>query len=288
MHDIKRIYFEVGAARSGTSFLGQVLSRHPMLAYWDRPTYILRHGNAWKSDDCFGTEQVTPRIRNYIRRRFAEYTRAQGKDSLVVTTQFIVLALDFINEVYPECKIIHIIRDGREVASSQKGRWESHGDQTPLQLLRARLPEIPVTDMPAYAGEFAISVIRRLLGTKRRHRFGPRIKDWKRLSRSMDTLAFTGLCWKECVSAARRAGAAMPADRYHELHFEKLVREPEEVVGRLLEFMELPPSAEVEDYIKNNVNRNISGKWLKTLSEEEVASMMPHIEDLLNELGYAS
>lgn len=284
MHEIDNIYFEVGAARSGTMFLGRVLSSHPMIAHWDRPNYILRHGNAWKPDDCLRKENATPRVKRYIRRRFHEYWKASGREGLLVTSQACVLAMDFVNEVFPNVKFIHIYRDGREVASSQKGKWATKTN--PGRIIRDRLPGVPITDMPAYAGEFLALVFRRVFGGKPRVRFGPRITDWKRLSGSLDRLQFTARTWAGCVRAARRVGMALPKERYYEVRFEDLLRDPAGETAKLLEFMELPPSTEVAEYIKENVVPSMSGKWLKNLTEAELDLMMPEMRDLLEELGY--
>lgn len=284
MEPIDRICVEVGAARSATKFLGRLLSQHPDLAYWRRPKYIWRHGNAWKPDDCLTARDATPRIQRFIRRRFTEYMNQHGKQRLLVTAQSNVLALDFVNEVFPHGRVIHIIRDGREVAGSQRKEWEQHPDFG--SVFKSRLPEVPLTDLPAYAGEFLGSAWRRVLGNKERYSFGPKIRDWRRLSRSMDRLEFCAVCWRECVRAARAMGPRVLGDRYLEVRFEELVTEPEPVVARMLEFMELPPAREVDDFVRDKINRGVAGKWFSRLSEDELQRIVPHMEDLLEELGY--
>ncbi len=283
---------EVGAARSGTNFLGELLSAHPMLAYWRRPKYIWRHGNAWQPDDCLTAERATPRIRRFIRRRFAEYLQVSGRPRLLVCTQANVLALDFVNAVFPEGKILHIIRDGREVAASQKREWELHstiggGERIPLfQLLAMRVKEVPPTDLPAYFGEFAGTMWNWLSGNRYRYSMGPKIKDWRRLTGEMDRLAFCALTWRECVSAARRVGQTMPADRYHEVRFEELMSRPEETVARLLEFLDLPPAQSIDEFVAKKLKRETSGKWLSRLDQEELDTVMPYVGELCQELGY--
>ena len=285
---------EVGAARSGTNFLGELLSQHPELAYWRRPKYVWRHGNAWKRDDCLSADDATPRVKKYIRRRFTEQAEAAGKQHLLVCTQANSLALGFVDAVFPDGKIIHIIRDGREVAASQAKEWEIHssitkskGSRPPFfTLLRQRIGEVPLTDLPAYFGEFAGTVWTMLAGSKYRYSMGPKIRDWRRLKAEMDRLEYTALTWRECVSAAREVGSRLPEDRYIEVRFEDVVTRPEETVPRLLEFLGLPPAAEVDEFVANRIDRSTVGKWVGRISDDEMSRIMPYVGNLCRDLGY--
>lgn len=290
----KKFVCEVGAARSGTNFLGEVLSQHPELAYWRRPKYVWRHGNAWKPDDCLTVADARPRVVRYIHRQFGRFLARSGKSRLLVCTQANSLSLDFVNAVFPQGKIVHIIRDGREVALSQAKEWEIHnsltqakGSRPPYwQLLARRIGEVPLTDFPAYFAEFVGTTGTMLAGSKYRFSMGPKIKDWRRLKREMDRLAFTALTWRECVRAAREVGRHLPADRYYEIKFEDLVSRPEVAMPPLLEFLELPPAREIDDFITHRVDRSVQGKWLGKLSPEQEATIMPYIGELCQELGY--
>jgi hypothetical protein len=231
----------------------------------------------------------------YIHRQFGDYLRRSGKQRLLVCTQANSLSLDFVNAVFPRGKIVHIIRDGREVAASQKAEWQIHnaltrakGNRPPYwKLVANRVREVPVIDLPAYLVEFLGTTWTMLVGSKYRYSMGPKIRDWKKLKRQMDRLAFAALTWRECVSAARAVGKRLPADRYYEIKFEDLVSRPEVSVPPLLEFLGLPPAKEVDDFIARKVDRGVSGKWLSRLAPEEMAAIAPYVCDLCRELGYA-
>ncbi len=285
---------EVGAARSGTNFLGDLLSQHPQVAYWRRPKYVWRHGNAWHGDDCLTPEMVRPGVRKYIRGRFQEFLQKSGKPHLLVCTQSNSLALDFVNEVFPEVKIVHIIRDGREVAASQAKEWQIHssltksiGSRPPfLTLLRRRVKEVPLSDLPAYFPEFWGTVWTMVTRSKHRYSMGPKIKDWQNLRRTMDNLEFTALTWRECVLAARRVGQRLGPSRYLEVRFEDVVRQPKETVPKLLAFMGLPPSPEVDEWVARKVDPSVAGKWKDRVSQAEMDKVLPYVGELCKELGY--
>ncbi|MGE4101115.1 MAG: sulfotransferase [Pirellulales bacterium] len=291
---MRQFVLEVGAARSGTNFLGEVLSQHPHLAYWRRPKYVWRYGNAWKSDDCLTASDARPPVRRYVRRRFGEFLKQSGKQRLLVCTQANSLALDFVNAIFPQGKIVHIIRDGREVAASQKQEWQTHnavftskGSRPPfVSLVARRLREVPLADLPAYLPEFLGTTWTMLSGSRFRYSMGPKIHNWRQRAASMDRLAFGALTWRECVTAARDVGRQMSHGRYYEVKFEDVVSRPEIAVPPLLEFLELPPSREVDEFLARQVDRSVSGKWLTRLTPGELDLIMPIIGDLCRELGY--
>ncbi|MBU0638635.1 MAG: sulfotransferase [Planctomycetes bacterium] len=286
MCEFDGFYCEVGAGRSGTNFLGEVLSSHPMLAYWRRPKYIWRHGNAWKSDDCLRPEHARDGVRKFIRRSFHDYMEQAGKRHLLVCTQANTLALEFVNAVFPDGKIIHIMRDGREVSFSQEREWQAHKAYTKSARVTNRLKEVPRLDWPAYLGEFVGNLWHRVKGDKYRYSWGPKPKGWKQQIKAVDKVEYCAWCWRECVSAARRVGSAMPKDRYFEIRFEDLIGEPERVVPELLEFMGLPPAKEVDEFIEKRIDRSRSGHWLKKIPEDDLRRVMPIVGDLCQELGY--
>ncbi len=107
----------MGCARSGTSILGELIAAHPQVSYkheahavWDRAglgenaSHRLTHAHA------------TPEVQRVIRKKFAE---EQGAAALFVEKcPRSVLRVPFIRAVFPEAKLIHIVRDGRDVACS--------------------------------------------------------------------------------------------------------------------------------------------------------------------------
>ncbi len=63
----------IGAARSGTNMLRDLLVELPAVGTWpcDEINYIWRHFNAAHPDDEFPPELATPRVRDYLRQSFA-------------------------------------------------------------------------------------------------------------------------------------------------------------------------------------------------------------------------
>jgi hypothetical protein len=53
----------------------------------------------------------------------SDYAARRGKSRWADKTPLYALSLDFITELFPECQVIHVIRDGRDVVASHRERW---------------------------------------------------------------------------------------------------------------------------------------------------------------------
>lgn len=284
MTDLIKPICQVGAARSGTNLLANILRHHEDLAFWPRPKYVWRHGQAWWPDDCLTAEHARPRVIRYIREHFARYLQKEGRSRFFENTQANVLALPFVNAVLPDCKIIHIIRDGRDNVASQRFRFKTPPKST-AAAVRQRVPGIPITDWLAYVPEFLQIVWNRIKKEEYLYTMGPKIKNWQRLRRELDILEYTAINWRECVTAAKTFGRTLGPDRYHEVRFDQLLSHPDAVLDELLEFLELKPSQKLKEAAHSKIDPSRSGKRACELTEQELDRIMPHMEPLLSELG---
>lgn len=127
--DSLNIAFIVGVARSGTSILGELVAAHPEVKYIFEsyvPWRIV--GRGVNGSDRFTADQATPVVRSFIRWWF----RWRKGDARIIVEKNPrnILRIPFLRAVFPEAKIIHIVRDGRDVACSLVpglgGRWWAH------------------------------------------------------------------------------------------------------------------------------------------------------------------
>lgn len=133
--------FLVGARRSGTNWLQRIVAAHPDVAMVPSETYLfsrgikplrerLHHGVLWSP----GTAHVhmDPRVmagslRELCDRVFLPFLEAApGRTRVAERTPEHVTCLDVIGEIYPDAHVVHIVRDGRDVARSLLGQgWRS-------------------------------------------------------------------------------------------------------------------------------------------------------------------
>ncbi len=107
----------MGCARSGTSILGELLASHPEVKYKHEAHAVWDKAGLGENESHRLTQQhATPQVKRGIRKKFAE---EQGAATLFVEKcPRSVLRVPFIRAVFPEARLIHIVRDGRDVACS--------------------------------------------------------------------------------------------------------------------------------------------------------------------------
>ena len=79
MSELQRPIIVLGAGRSGTTALAEVLRHHPDVAVWEEPKHIWRFGHAYRPHDVLTAADATPRVKRYIRDQFTEFLRASGR-----------------------------------------------------------------------------------------------------------------------------------------------------------------------------------------------------------------
>ena len=123
--------FNVGARRSGTYWLQQIVCAHPQVAEVPSETYVFSHGvrplvDRFQYDDPTSTEMGTvyanrdrmmPAVRAMCDVLFGEFAR-EGETHVAERTPWHVFHIPLMAEVYPDARFVHIIRDGRDVARS--------------------------------------------------------------------------------------------------------------------------------------------------------------------------
>ena len=126
-----RMVFNVGARRSGTFWLQRVVTAHPLIAAVPSETHLFSLGLAPLMErfhhGAIGSAEVgkvyadraqlVAALRTLCDGVFAPYL-TDGAQLLAERSPLHVEHVDLIGEVYPDARIIHIIRDGRDVARS--------------------------------------------------------------------------------------------------------------------------------------------------------------------------
>ncbi len=158
-----------------------------------------------------------------------------------------------VRRVLPEARFLHIVRDGRAVASS---------------LLR-------MAWWKGWRGPDA-------------WRFGPLSESdratWEASGRSFTVLA--GLQWKICLEAAEAAKASLPAHRVLELRYEDLCAEPSRVIGEVCQFLQLPRTRRFERAWARVDIRPPGDSWRRQLDPRELAHLERAIAEPLRRFGY--
>lgn len=272
----------VGTQRSGTTWLGALFSRHPRLAYWSEPRHVWTWGNAYNADDVLTRADATPRIKAHIRRVFASFVRSSGRERLCEKTPSNCLRIPFVHEVYPEARILLVVRDGRSVIRST-GEIMERG--VPGRRLLARARETPIWEWPAYGGQAASGAARRLLGRPLRF-WGPRPPGWREWIDAFAPDVVRAKQWAATITRAVEDGRAIGPGSVFEFRYEDLMADPRPVMRRIVEFCGLDGDDLVE-HAAATVDASRRDKWRASLDAETLELIRPHMEPTLLELGYS-
>lgn len=271
----------VGMQRSGTTWMGRVLGEHPGITYWPEPRQIWSFGNWWKPDDRLTADDARPWVRRHIRHTFARYADEHGGGRFCEKTPSNCLRVPFIRAVYPEARILMIVRDGRSVIRSTAQMRE--GGRVDWGRIKARIRETRLVDLPSFLDRVP-GLINPILGRPQRF-WGVRPPGWRAWMKSDPPYVVMAKQWASSIRYAVEDGRALP-DRYLEIRYEDLMARPTEVMQRVVDFLELAGGADLVRKVSADVDPSRQRKWRDQLGADVLEEVRPHIEPTLNWLGY--
>jgi hypothetical protein len=313
------VFFIVGRAKSGTSWLMRLLNSHPEILcrgegrffgrdFWRedfkrmklgaiQPTSL--HGaladseylrtwverSVWTRgkdvDECL-TGLTHAAITHILTERLSETgKRMVGDKTPFLSTE----TLDEISVIYPEAKVIHVIRDGRDVAvSSVHHRWNHGKDEGGIYELE---PE-EIAKREAYRSD-----------PEKLFEAGESIF-------TEMVLRNAAVSWNNLVSKTIQDGPALLGGNYAEVRYEDLLQRPEEEAGRILRFLDADAgeetvklcveSASFEAWTEGRqrgqedstafLRKGVAGDWRGVFIERDKEVFKEAAGELLIELGY--
>jgi hypothetical protein len=302
----------LGAARSGTYLMSRSLDQHPDVAYVSEPNTIWKAYNASLGHDMIPASRATEPVCAYIRNKFNQMRIAQGKARFCEKTPANGMRLPFVLEVFPDAKLIHVVRDGRQVAvssrrkfrgnvnkittGSESGRSEATRKKSAggfsnlhhvIRRTRMRLDQgVPLSDLPHYAPKALDSALG-MIGLKRQFLWGPEFPGMRKMMRTHSLIEICAIQWQLSVEGVLNVVAARPGVDYYEVKFDRLIAENEKVTREVFDFAELPQPDHVEALRPRGFDRS-DDPFQSELDEGERQIVMDRISGTLARLGFIS
>jgi hypothetical protein len=310
------VFFVVGRARSGTTWLRSILNAHPEILcrgegrFFER-SFRRRDFEQWRLENIppsslYGAILESKYLRAWIDRsvwtgdgdvdkHLADLTRLaidhflaqrlSETNKRIVGDKTPFVSAEFVEEIgaiYPEARVIHIIRDGRDVVvSTMHHMWNYPKNEGGIYDLEPE--ELGKRD--AYRGGSLVPPAESLF-TKER-------------------LIQIAMSWSTEVGRVIEDGPALLGSNYTEVRYEHLLERPVEDVRRLLEFLGTDGSEEAatrcvekasfergssrkrgQEDSSSRSRKGIAGDWKNVFTEEDKRGFKEVAGDLLIELGY--
>ena len=244
-----RLVFVVGSPRSGTTFLGEAIGSLPGFVDLGEVAPLK---SAIPELSLVEPELAARRIRRIL--AVARRVGLVGAVRAVEQTPETAFVVQAVRIAYPDAAIVHIVRDGRDVACSLLDKkWLS--DELAGQ-----------DDAGIGYGSYA----RFWVEPERIEEF-PTVSDARRVA----------WAWRRYVGAVRSADAAVIEVRY-----ERVTEHPDAVATELAEQLDAPRDALAAAL--GRAHDTSVGRHRQDLSEEQLADVVAEAGDVLRELGYVT
>ena len=278
----------IGAPRSGTNMLRDVLTALPAIGTWpcDEINYIWRHGNLAYPSDELKPEHASAKVKRYVRSKFNLMMKEQEAAVLVEKTCANSLRVPFVDEVVPNAKYIFIYRDGIDATGSAKLRWTA---ELNFSYLLEKVRFVPTLDLPYYALRYFWSRLYRLFSAEKRLAFwGPKLDGMDELLAKHSLNEVCALQWQRCVESSLSAFAEFSSDRVVKVRYEDFVSSPASELGRVLGFLGIEFAHEQINSAVASVSARSVGKGRAALPPSEVKQLEALVGSTLSKLGYVS
>lgn len=257
----------VGAGRSGTNMLRDVLTKLETVSTWpcDEINYIWRHGNKAFITDEFEEQQATGPVIQYIRSQFRKFAASSKHSSfssdemvLVEKTCANSLRVGFVDKVLPEAKYVYLVRDGRDVVASATKRWTAPLD---IEYLYAKARFVPKSDLLYYGFRYFLNRIKKFSNPDSRLSvWGPKFKGWHEIAKNQSLSSVCARQWIRCIEKSEKYFAKIDSSRVYKLRYEDFVQQPEMHLQEISEFLGLSVSPDELKQACHSVSTGSIGK----------------------------
>lgn len=278
----------IGAARSGTNMLRDILTQIPELTTWpcDEINYLWRYQNSLVPTDELRPEHAQPKVVQYIRSQFQKLARRHNARWVVEKTCANSLRVSFVDRVLPDARYVFLVRDGHDVVASAMKRWTARLD---WRYVARKARYVPLADLPYYASRYLLNRLYRLQSRERRlASWGPRFAGMPELLQTHTLAEVCAAQWARSVDSAARAFRSIDPDRVVTIRYEDFVQRPLEFLEAIVERFQIPVAGVSLETLVNDVKTGSVARWRHELDAPTVASIERMAGLTLNQWKYLS
>jgi len=280
--------FIIGAARSGTKFLRNILAKSSDLRTVPFDVnYVWRYGQENSTDDIIPAEAANDHRRLFISRALDTMARhadgKRGHGTILEKTVSNVLRVPYIQALFPEARFIHLIRDGRDVAESAARMWVAPLD---YRYLFSKLRYFPVRNFSYAIWFLKNQLAARKRGVSRISIWGPRYPGIEDDALVFSILEVAARQWVWSIKTATLDLEMIPSFQKVTVRYEDLISSINSLES-IFKLLDLKDKDAVKFAYQQQVRSDLGGRW-KSLSNNE-RFLLSRIEgETLSKLGYST
>ncbi len=276
----------LGAARSGTKYLRDILASAPNAAKVPYDiNYIWRYRNGEHPDDALPADLATPAISSFANAQIHRLAKADPSSDTIVLEKTVgnTLRVPFIHALIPNAKYVHLVRDGRAVTESAMRQWTEPMDKGRLF---EKLKGIPLQNL-GYVAWFAGNFLKgKLSGRGGGHVWGPRYPGIDAdIEAERDLIEICAEQWRASVALAMEGLTRIAPERQMTIRYDELVSGMD-ALAHVAEFCGLQGIGAIVERHQQRVDTSTDDKWRERLSDAQKQQMMAIQGSLLDQLGY--
>ncbi len=257
--------FLIGAARSGTKLLRDLLAEHPDVgAVPFDVNYLWRLGREDQGDDS-----LCPPLASQARMAVERELAKAGGVVVVEKTVSNCLRVPAIAAAFPEADFVMLVRDGLDVTESALRQWQAPID---FRYSIKKALDFPWLRAPGYALKHLRSSLLRTRSTTTTT-WGPR---YEGIDDDVASLPLIETCARQWSASITQAclGFEQAEIRPLLVRYEELVADPLSVVNRIHAMNDLEPVRAIERTVKSAE----VGKGRRSLSGDDLDLIRPVID----------
>ena len=272
----------LGNVRSGTTMLHDFFDMVPGVKSWFEPRTVWLYADPGRRHDRFTAEDATPRVKAYIRKRFLQRQRRFGA-RVMEKTPSNVMRVPYVHEIFPESKLLYVVREPLAHVSSAEYRWRNAIN---MNHLKDRLFETPTSQLHYYAYRVLLDHWRRkVLRRKHVSIYGTRYPGVYDDLRAMPVEQVIAKQWVEGSRQCDEDLAKLDPSVWMKIRYEDFVTDPVSTFGEILEFFGLESTPELDAALAEKTDPGRREKW-KRLDPNEVRTFLPILVDEMRRQGY--
>lgn len=281
-----RQIFLIGSHRSGTTWLGDILSRVDGVAYWSEPRQVWSYGNWFRKHDRLVGTDVTAGIARHVRSRFQHFAERRNATTFVEKTPSNCLRIPFMREIFPDASFVFLVRDGRAVLRSTDAIRQAGPD---WNRVFDRVRESSLRELPSYLDKVPW-VFRKLRGRKLEY-WGARPPHWQAWVQEvrderMTQLQMMAHQWASSVDCAAADFNEIPEEKKFQIRYEDFVLDPARLLVELSAHLELGDIEAATSFACETANAVGVHRWREAYDANDLRSIESIIRPTLRRLGY--